>query len=237
MLAAAIPGTAALAALAARCGATEIADVALGAVGTLVETGNGVDPIVATGCAGLAATTGADGTGFTRGAGSTLVAVGDGVAAPECGRWVSVVVLVAVREVVAECRADPVPLMVGLLPDALVLWRPPVAPAAPDAEVSAWATPDPLASAAPRPSVIAPAPSQVYGSGRRCWARWRAVLRPALPLAEVFARCPRAITVIAVPSEKSSALLRLVVSIRCCHRTAIEPLGPRLRDRQQRLDT
>jgi hypothetical protein len=37
--------------------------------------------------------------------------------------------------------------------------------------VSAWAIPDPLASAAPKPSVIAPAPSHEYGSRRVGLAR------------------------------------------------------------------
>jgi hypothetical protein len=48
---------------------------------------------------------------------------------------------------------------------------------------SACATADPLASAAPTPSVTAPAPSHVEASVRRCWA-W---CRPFLRLAWAFA--------------------------------------------------
>jgi hypothetical protein len=46
--------------------------------------------------------------------------------------------------------------------DLLALFADGVDP--PADEVSAWATPDPLARAAPTPRVIAPAPSHAYGS-------------------------------------------------------------------------
>jgi hypothetical protein len=55
---------------------------------------------------------------------------------------------------------------------------------------SAWATPDPLARAAPTPRVIAPAPSQPLAAPRCGLARCRPFARRDLPPAAFFARFP-----------------------------------------------
>jgi hypothetical protein len=88
-------------------------------------------------------------------------------------RWCLVVVA-------AVAEPEPVPAdPVGLLELAVALWLLSVlvCGGVPEGEVSAWASPVPLASAAPRPSVTAPAPSQLDVSiWRRC-ARRRAFPR------------------------------------------------------------
>ena len=58
--------------------------------------------------------------------------------------------------------------------------------------LSAWATPDPLARAAPTPRVIAPAPSQPWATRCSGSARCRPFARRDLPPVAVFARCPPA---------------------------------------------
>jgi hypothetical protein len=81
---------------------------------------------------------------------------------------------------------EPEPVVsVLVLPPALV----------PGWEVSAWASADPLASAAPTPSVTAPAPSQVDASVWRWWARFRAFFISALAFARFVVRCSPAIAV------------------------------------------
>jgi hypothetical protein len=66
---------------------------------------------------------------------------------------------------------------------------------APGCDVSAWASADPLASAAPTPSVTAPAPSQVDASVWRWWARRLAFFISALAFARLVVRCMPAIAV------------------------------------------
>ena len=65
---------------------------------------------------------------------------------------------------------EPAPVVA---PVELVLWLllSVVCGAGPDCAASAWASPDPLASAAPTPSVTALAPSQLGASVWRWWAR------------------------------------------------------------------
>jgi hypothetical protein len=76
----------------------------------------------------------------------------------------------------------------------------------PDA-VSAWATPDPLARAAPTPRVIAPAPSHSGVSTCRCEARWRPLSRLRL-VSLVGGWFPRCVLAIAVPSLIATCVLR-----------------------------
>ena len=86
----------------------------------------------------------------------------------------------------------PVELVPWLLPDD-------VDPAVPE---SAWASPDPLAKAAPSPRVTAPAPSQLDVSTRRraAWrARRRAFFSCALAFARFVARCVPAM--VALPTK------------------------------------
>jgi hypothetical protein len=106
-------------------------------------------------------------------------------------RW-CLVVVAAVAEP-EPVPADPVELLklaVALwLLSALVCWG------VPDGVVSAWANPVPLASAAPRPTVTAPAPSQVDASRWRRCARRRAFLACAVALARCVVWCLPAIAV------------------------------------------
>jgi len=92
--------------------------------------------------------------------------------------------------------AEPVELV------ELVLWLLSVlvCGAVPEGVVSAWASAVPLASAAPKPTVTAPAPSQLDVSMWRRCARRRAVLRSAVALAVCVVRC---LPAIAVPFSSS----------------------------------
>ena len=105
-------------------------------------------------------------------------------------RWCLVVVVAAVAE------PEPVPAdTVELLELAVALWLLSVlvCGGVPEGVVSAWASPVPLASAAPMPSVTVPAPSQLDVSMRRC--RARAFLACAVALARCVVRCLPAIAV------------------------------------------
>ena len=105
-------------------------------------------------------------------------------------RWCLVVVVAAVAE------PEPVPAdPVELLELAVALWLLSVlvCGGVPEGVVSAWASPVPLASAAPMPSVTVPAPSQLDVSMRRC--RARAFLACAVALARCVVRCLPAIAV------------------------------------------
>jgi hypothetical protein len=94
--------------------------------------------------------------------------------------------------VAPEPPAEPVELV------GLVLWllSALVCAGAPEGAVSAWASPVPLASAAPRLSVTAPAPSQLDVSRWRRCARRRAFLASAVALARFLVRCLPAIAVL-----------------------------------------
>jgi hypothetical protein len=88
---------------------------------------------------------------------------------------------------------DEEPLALPLTEDAgLPAWLPDdeELPCGAVLSVSAWATPDPLASAAPTPRISAPAPSHTWVSVLRCWARWRTFVRLVLLFGGLFPRCP-----------------------------------------------
>jgi hypothetical protein len=111
--------------------------------------------------------------------------------------------------VAPEPPAEPVELV------GLVLWllSALVCAGAPEGAVSAWASPVPLASAAPRLSVTAPAPSQLDVSMWRWCARRRAVPRCAVALARCVVRC---LPAIAVPFSSSDVRPgRLPTAKRC----------------------
>jgi hypothetical protein len=98
--------------------------------------------------------------------------------------------LVVVAAVAEPDPAEPLEL-------AVALWLLSVLACAgvPAGVVSAWASPLPLASAAPNPSVTAPAPSQLDASRWRRCARRRAFLASAAALARCVVRCLLAIAV------------------------------------------
>jgi hypothetical protein len=101
--------------------------------------------------------------------------------------------------VAAVAEPEPVPAdPVELLELAVALWLLSVlvCGGVPEGVVSAWANPVPLASAAPRPSVTAPAPSQLDVSRWRRCARRRAFLASAVALARFLVRCLPAIAVL-----------------------------------------
>jgi hypothetical protein len=95
-------------------------------------------------------------------------------------------VLLAALPVLAEPDPEPLKPPVEAVEPALSPLLPVDSVGPPVCEISAWASPDPLASAAPTPSVTAPAPShrEAWPLGRSAWRR--PFLRLALPFAGFF---------------------------------------------------
>jgi hypothetical protein len=127
--------------------------------GAVPAAGDAVDGVEAANGLALLVTGDTDATARTRvrTGGMALLARADACAgAPIAGT--TVFIAVALVPGVRATRG-----VMRLCPDLAVWAALSLCGAAPPRPLSAWATPDPLASAAPTPNVIAPAPSHRYG--------------------------------------------------------------------------